>query len=101
MRVSGNSTDLGVTRSRPDSKPASAAPSPAGPAPVAMEADALVVSSNAQFIAIAEAQVSGIPDVRMDKVEALKAMLDADDYNPDPEAVADGLVREHTPALRE
>jgi negative regulator of flagellin synthesis FlgM len=66
-----------------------------------VEADALVFSSSAQFIAIAEAQVSGIPDVRMDKVEALKAMLDADDYNPDPEAVADGLVREHTPTLRD
>ena len=34
--------------------------------------------------------------VRIEKVEAIKAMMDSDAYNPDSEAVADGLVREHT-----
>jgi anti-sigma28 factor (negative regulator of flagellin synthesis) len=31
----------------------------------------------------------------MDKVEAIKTQLDADDYNPDGEAVAEGLIKEH------
>jgi negative regulator of flagellin synthesis FlgM len=64
-------------------------------------ADALSVSSGAQFIAAARAHLAGIPDVRQEKVEAIRAKLDADDYNPDGEAVADGLVREHTPARQE
>jgi negative regulator of flagellin synthesis FlgM len=100
MRVSGNSTNLGVARAQGDGKPAATPQALPASAPVHGD-DAVVVSSSAQFIAIAQAQVSGIPDVRIDKVEALKALMDADDYNPDPEAVADGLVREHTPAMRE
>ena len=100
MRVSGNSGGVGVSRSLGDGK-AAASPQPqTTPAPAAAE-DALVVSTTSQYIAIAQAQILDIPDVRMDKVEALKALMDADDYNPDPEAVAEGLVREHTPAQRE
>jgi flagellar biosynthesis anti-sigma factor FlgM len=48
-------------------------------------------------MAVARAQLAKIPDIRTEKVEAIKAKLDSDDYNPDSEAVADGLVREHTP----
>ena len=98
MRVSGDSTGMGASRPVADGKPAAtsqAAPAPGG---ALVTGDALVVSSGAQFIAVAQARLALIPDVRMDKVEALKALMDADEYNPDPEGVADGLLREHTPA---
>ena len=73
----------------------------AGPVGQAVPGDALSVSSGAHFIAVARAHMAGIPDVRMDKVEALRARLDSDSYNPDGEAVADGLVKEHTPRRQE
>lgn len=59
--------------------------------------DALSVSSTAQFIAVAEAHLAQVPDVRTEKVDALKAMMDSDRYNPDGEAVAKGIVKEYTP----
>ncbi|HLO65443.1 MAG TPA: flagellar biosynthesis anti-sigma factor FlgM [Holophaga sp.] len=59
--------------------------------------DALSVSSGAHFVAVARARISGMPDVRLDRVEALRASLDSDTYHPDPEAVAEGLLKEHTP----
>jgi negative regulator of flagellin synthesis FlgM len=71
----------------------------AGAAPAVK--DAVSVSSTAHFVAVARAQVDRIPDVRTEKVEALKAKLESDDYNPDPEAVADGLLREHMPTRRD
>ena len=59
--------------------------------------DALSVSSTAQFIAIAQAHIAKVPDIRVDKVDALKAQLESDQYNPDGEAVAKGIVKEYTP----
>ena len=64
--------------------------------PEAVE-DALSVSSSAQFIAVAEAKIAQVPDIRMDKVGALKAQLDSDQYHPDGEAVAKGIVKEYMP----
>jgi flagellar biosynthesis anti-sigma factor FlgM len=63
--------------------------------------DALSVSGPAQFIAVTRARLAKIPDIRMAKVEALRAKLESDAYHPDGEAVADGLVREHTPPRRD
>jgi negative regulator of flagellin synthesis FlgM len=84
-----------------DNKP-SVTPQPAAvPASAPVVDDALSVSSTAYFIALARTQIAKLPDVRTEKVEALKAKMDSDDYNPDPEAVADGLVREHQPPLRD
>lgn len=59
--------------------------------------DALSVSSTAQFIAVAEAHLAKVPDVRTEKVDALKAMMDSDRYHPDGEEVAKGIVKEYTP----
>lgn len=72
-------------------------PANAGSAPASAPSDALSVSNSAHFIQEAQAAIADIPDVRTEKVEALRAQLDAQTYDPDPEAVADGLVREHTP----
>ena len=102
MRVSGSSTGLGASRqvgegNKPASNPQLSAVQGSAPAP----GDALSVSSTAHFIAVVKAKVSKLPDVRTDKVEALRARMDSDDYNPDAEAVADGLVREHMPPRRD
>ena len=59
--------------------------------------DALQVSPSAQLLAVAQSEIAKVPDIRIDKVEALRAKLDADSYFPDGEAVADGLIREHSP----
>lgn len=62
--------------------------------------DALRVSGTAQFIAVARARIASLPDIRTAKVEAIKVKLESNEYHPDGEAVADGLVREHMPARR-
>ncbi|HWQ07469.1 MAG TPA: flagellar biosynthesis anti-sigma factor FlgM [Holophaga sp.] len=59
--------------------------------------DALSVSSTAQFIAVAEAEIALVPDIRMDKVGPLKVQLESDHYHPDGEDVAKGIVKEYTP----
>ena len=101
MRVSGKSAGVSASPKLAEGKsagnPQAAAASGASPA----VDDALVVSSSAQFIAVVREKLNRLPDIRLEKVEALKAKLDSDAYNPDPEAVADGLVREHMPARRE
>jgi negative regulator of flagellin synthesis FlgM len=59
--------------------------------------DALSVSSTAQFIAVAQAHIAKVPDIRVDKVDALKVQLESDQYHPDGEAVAKGIVKEYMP----
>ena len=100
MKVSGNTSGVGSTQGVAGSKPSGTVQSTgsaATSATPAVQGDALIVSGNAQFIAAARAQLEKIPDIRMEKVEAIKAKLDSDEYNPDSAAVADGLVREHRP----
>lgn len=101
MRVSGKTSSTGSTssvggvKSTGSSSPiAATAPTGATQAPL----DALDVSSTAQFIAVAKVQIEGMPDVRTEKVEALRVQLDSDGYHPDGEAVANGLLKEHMPA---
>ena len=100
MRVSGEANGLGVSRPLGEGKPAAASPAALPTGAMAPMEDAVVVSSSAQFFAMAQAQIAGLPDIRQDRVEALKARLDADDYHPDPEAVAEGLLRELSAPLR-
>ncbi|BDU73348.1 flagellar biosynthesis anti-sigma factor FlgM [Mesoterricola silvestris] len=78
-----------------------AQPASTGPVGAPVAADALSVSNGAHFISVARARLEAIPDVRQEKVEAIRARIDADAYNPDGDAVADGLVREHTPVRQE
>jgi len=96
MKVSGNSGGVGPLSGVTGGKPASAQPTASGPSPV-MPGDALSVSGSAQFLAVARAELAKVPDIRTEKVEAIRARLETDDYHPDGDAVADGLVREHTP----
>jgi negative regulator of flagellin synthesis FlgM len=97
MKVSGNTGRVGTTPGVAGGTPAgSVQPATTSSAPT-VQGDALSVSSSAQFIAVARAELAKIPDVRTDKVNAIKAKIDSDEYSPDSGAVADGLVREHTP----
>ncbi len=101
MRVTGKSSSVGATQSSGGAKPGSGAPLPGlSSGPIAV-GDALSVSSSAQFLAVARARLAKLPEIRMAKVEALRAKLESDGYHPDGEAVADGLVREHTPPRRD
>jgi negative regulator of flagellin synthesis FlgM len=94
MRISGKSGSVGGTQgaSAPKSSSAPAVGSTAGPGPVS---DAFQVSSSARLVAVAQEVLAVTPDIRTEKVEALKNQLDADAYHPDGEAVAEGLIREH------
>jgi len=101
MRVSGKPSSAGSASSVGGVRPTgSSGQVSAASATGAVHAtvDALDVSSTAQFIAVAKVQMESIPDVRTDRVEALRVQLDSDDYHPDGEAVAEGLLKEHTPA---
>jgi negative regulator of flagellin synthesis FlgM len=96
MRISGKSSGVGSTQSTQGSKAPSAVAPVGSASPVS--GDALHVSDAGRLVAVAQTALAAVPDVRVDKVEALKARLDNDSYNPDGEAVADGLIREHIPA---
>lgn len=99
MRVSGKSSTVGATQGSGATKglPRVALGGAVAAAQGVSEADAVTVSAGAHLMALAQAELAQVPDVRTDKVEALRARLDADAYHPDGEAVADGLIREHTP----
>jgi anti-sigma28 factor (negative regulator of flagellin synthesis) len=46
-------------------------------------------------VAVAQEALAVVPDIRLEKVEAIKSQMDAEAYNPDGEAVAEGLIKEH------
>lgn len=93
MRVSGKPGGVGSTQAVSGPK-ASSTPASAPVAP-AQASDAVQVSSAARLVAVAQEALAAVPDIRMEKVEAIKNQLDADVYHPDGEAVAEGLIKEH------
>lgn len=100
MRVSGKPGGVGATQGVAQSA-ASGTHAVGAKAAAPIGGDALSVSSTATFITVAQAQIAKIPDVREAKVKALKAKLESDEYHPDGEAVAEGLVRDYTPPHKE
>ena len=96
MRITGKSSSVGSSQGVSASKAPSSAPA-AAPVAGAAPADALQVSGGARLMAVAQAALAAVPDIRMEKVEALRAQLDSDAYHPDGEAVAGGLLQEHLP----
>jgi negative regulator of flagellin synthesis FlgM len=98
MRITGKSSGVGSTQSVTGPKTSAAAAS----APVAPTAvsDAVQVSSAARLVAVAQEALAQVPDIRMEKVEAIKSQLDAEAYNPDGEAVDEGLIKEHLAQAR-
>ncbi len=93
MRISGKSGSAGSIQNVGGAK-GSATPA-AGPVSAAPASDAVQVSSAARLVAVAQEVLAVTPDIRMEKVEAIKNQLDADAYDPDGEAVAEGLIKEH------
>jgi len=93
MRISGKSGGVGSTQGVSGAKP-SGVPA-AGPVASTSATDAVQVSSAARLVAVAQEALAVVPDIRMEKVEAIKNQLDADAYHPDGEAVAEGLIKEH------
>jgi flagellar biosynthesis anti-sigma factor FlgM len=95
MRISGKASVSGGLPAS-GSRPVTGTPA-AAPLGSVQASDAVNVSGPAQLLAVAQAEIAKVPDVRTERVEALRASIDSDGYHPDGEAVADGLVREHTP----
>jgi negative regulator of flagellin synthesis FlgM len=93
MRISGKPGSIGGSQGISGPKTSSTP----GLAPVtpASASDAVQVSSTARLMAVAHEALAAVPDIRLEKVEAIKNQLDADTYNPDGEAVAEGLIKEH------
>ncbi|MCM2322874.1 MAG: flagellar biosynthesis anti-sigma factor FlgM [Oligoflexia bacterium] len=56
------------------------------------------ISSRAKELAKAKEVATSAPDVREEKIAALKAKIAAGKYNVNPEAVADRMVDEHLKA---
>ncbi len=94
MRISGKSGGLSSTQSVAGAKPVGSGST--APVAASAAADALQVSGEARLMAVAQEALAVVPDIRMEKVGAIRSQLDADAYHPDGEAVAEGLIREHT-----
>jgi negative regulator of flagellin synthesis FlgM len=93
MRISGKPGGVGSTQGVSGAKASNlTASTPVAPAPAS---DAVQVSSAARLVAVAQEALAVVPDIRTEKVEAIKNQLDADTYHPDGEAVAEGLIKEH------
>jgi negative regulator of flagellin synthesis FlgM len=93
MRISDKSGGVGTTQSV--TGPKGSATSAPAPVTSSTSADAIQVSSAARLVAVAQEALASVPDIRMEKVEAIKNQMDADAYSPDGEAVAEGLIKEH------
>jgi flagellar biosynthesis anti-sigma factor FlgM len=93
MRISGKPGGVGSTQGVSGAKASSVSTST--PVTSAPASDAIQVSSAARLVAVAQEALAVVPDVRSEKVEAIKNQLDADAYHPDGEAVAEGLIKEH------
>lgn len=102
MRVTGKAGRVGGSPSLGGVKPVASPAAPTGTSPTgAVGSDDLAVSGTAAFVAEVRARIDRLPDIRTEKVEAIRAQMESDSYHPDGEAVADGLIREHTPPRRD
>jgi|APFre7841882654_1041346.scaffolds.fasta_scaffold373053_1 negative regulator of flagellin synthesis FlgM len=88
-KAGGGDSSRGQSRPKPPNTPGSKA---AAPAPVS---EAIKVSSEAWLVAVAQETLAVVPDIRMEKMKAIKNQLDANTYNPDGEAVVEGLIKDN------
>jgi negative regulator of flagellin synthesis FlgM len=93
MRITGKPSGVGSSQGVTGAK--ASATAVAAPVAPASSSDAVQVSSAARLVAVAQQALAVVPDIRMEKVDAIKNQMDADSYNPDGEAVAEGLIKEH------
>jgi negative regulator of flagellin synthesis FlgM len=66
----------------------------AGEAASRTEGDRVSLSPAALLHTAAHAEVSNAPDIRREKVDALKARLESGDYVPDSRKIAEGLLKD-------
>ena len=52
-------------------------------------------TSTDHLVAVAHEVLAGTPDIRSEKLKALKRQLENGTYHPDEGAVAEGLIREY------
>lgn len=52
------------------------------------------------LVEVAHEVLAETPDVRAEKLKALKRQLETGTYHPDEGAVAEGLIREHLAAMK-
>ena len=62
--------------------------------------DRVSVSSDAKLVAEAAKAAMESPEVRVDRVEALRAQVQSGNYNPDPRRIAQKLVESDLDFLR-
>jgi negative regulator of flagellin synthesis FlgM len=62
--------------------------------------DTVSLSDNAKLVAQAASNAQVSPDVRVDRVQALKAQVQAGTYNPDSQKIAEKLVDSDMDFLR-
>ncbi len=53
------------------------------------------ISSKARDMATAKAVATSAPDVREDRIAELRRRIDAGQYNVDPDAVAERMMKDH------
>jgi len=100
MRInSGRTGGIGAVRSKGDAAPSANRVSPVGGT---QTTDELSVSSAAQIAAAHEKlaasvreEIKKIPSVRASLVESIQSQFNSRSYRPNPEAVVDGLLKEH------
>lgn len=56
------------------------------------ESSKVTVSSRAGEMASIHSQLKEVPEVRMEKVEAIRAQIEAESYNPDSQKVAEKVL---------
>lgn len=75
-----------VHKARPGAKSSS---------PASESTDSVSFSSEAKTMALAEQRLAQVPDIRVDKVEALKKAIASGTYRVSAQAIADAILREH------
>ena len=61
---------------------------------VAKPADSVNLSERAAAIAELTTKVDQLPDVRAERVEQLRALVEAGNYNPSAEDIADAIIKD-------
>jgi negative regulator of flagellin synthesis FlgM len=92
MRIDLNQLSLGnIGREVNGKKTAGKASGPAAPE------DKATFSSDSLDLPTLEAQALALPEVRQDKVDALRQAIQNGDYKVDPEKIAQAIIRHNKP----
>ena len=68
-------------------------PAAAGGASPAAEPDKVAVSDRASTVARLVSRAAEMPEVRQERVEALRKLVESGDYNPSADSIADAILK--------